>query len=473
MTEAFQDCDVLVIGGGPAGAMLAGLLARRGRTVLLCDDGHRRHPLPAETILPAALAAFARIGVADELRALTSEGALRHGAIWEDAMLQWRAAEPAGRVVLRGRFDAGLRAFARRCGARVLPRAKVPGPLADAVLAAGEGEVTVHDGEGRVARVRARGIAIAAGARGVQRLLPIATLATRPANALLGVVGDAPAAARDAELVEALPEGWLWSIPLQDGRLGVAVFTEPALLIRDGTRTVLRRLLAAASGPARELGIADLERAARVQPALRATAARVFLLGDAASTIDPLASQGLEKAIAAAEDCAAALDTLLDEPALRDPLLAHRARWEAELWHAHAKSTVEQHARARFASEPFWRERSQAPATTAPLTLRPDQHLIARRDLLPAPAVRRRGERFVREDGVTAPTGEAIARVAGVPILPLLAAFAQPHALEHGIDRAGLDPRLYVLPRAQVREATRELVRRGLLTAIEATRGSR
>ena len=35
--SAAQDCDVLVIGGGPAGSSVAALLAERGRRVILIE----------------------------------------------------------------------------------------------------------------------------------------------------------------------------------------------------------------------------------------------------------------------------------------------------------------------------------------------------------------------------------------------------------------------------------------------------
>lgn len=64
------ECDVLVIGGGPAGSTVAALLAQKGRNVVLLDkDRHPRFHI-GESLLPANLPLFERLGVADEMRAI-------------------------------------------------------------------------------------------------------------------------------------------------------------------------------------------------------------------------------------------------------------------------------------------------------------------------------------------------------------------------------------------------------------------
>jgi len=69
-TSASRDCDVAVIGGGPAGATAAALLAGRGLRVALFEKS--RHPRfhIGESLLPANLPLFERLGVAAEVRAI-------------------------------------------------------------------------------------------------------------------------------------------------------------------------------------------------------------------------------------------------------------------------------------------------------------------------------------------------------------------------------------------------------------------
>ena len=68
MTEAaLTSCDVLVIGGGPAGSTAAALLAAQGRKVVMLEKA--RHPRfhIGESLLPANVGLFERLGVRDQV----------------------------------------------------------------------------------------------------------------------------------------------------------------------------------------------------------------------------------------------------------------------------------------------------------------------------------------------------------------------------------------------------------------------
>lgn len=65
-----QECDVLVIGGGPAGTTIAPLLTEKGYRVVLLEKA--RHPRfhIGESLLPANMPLFERMGIADQVKAI-------------------------------------------------------------------------------------------------------------------------------------------------------------------------------------------------------------------------------------------------------------------------------------------------------------------------------------------------------------------------------------------------------------------
>src|SRR6201993_1920602 len=62
-----QECDVLVVGGGPAGSTIAALLAQQERHVVVLEKDQFPRFHIGESLLPLNLPLFERLGVADEV----------------------------------------------------------------------------------------------------------------------------------------------------------------------------------------------------------------------------------------------------------------------------------------------------------------------------------------------------------------------------------------------------------------------
>lgn len=121
---AARDCDVAVIGGGPAGSTAAALLVERGYRVALLEKS--RHPRfhIGESLLPANLPLFERLGVGEQIHAI---GMQKWGAEfvspWHDWISRlpfgdaWDKSQPFAYQVRRAEFDEILFRNAARKGA--------------------------------------------------------------------------------------------------------------------------------------------------------------------------------------------------------------------------------------------------------------------------------------------------------------------------------------------------------------------
>ncbi|MBL8752230.1 MAG: FAD-dependent monooxygenase [Planctomycetes bacterium] len=441
-------CDVLVVGGGPAGAGLAFLLAKGGVRTVLVERGQARPSGPFETVLPAARGLLVRCGLDDVVAAAAEPDPLRHGAVWGSGALEWRAAEAGGLLLRRGPFDAALRRSAAERGAVVYEGARVTRDASGLLLVRGciaeplEPRVVVH----------------ATGRGGPRRALGPGTIAYT-------FVGEPDPGDRGTAVVEAVAAGWSWTHVPRDGTAACAWFLE-ARLDPMARRAALAHAFAAAVGPAGRLRAARLCFATDATPTVAVANSGGLAIGDAAATADPLSSQGVEKALAAAEHAAAVVRTMLAEPAWSERLMAVHRRWEAGLAAAHRTAALAWYAREdRFVAAPFWAARRVDLRTSAPpapeLAFRAAPTLVAERILV------REGDRFAMVDGIRdTVSGDERSHIGYVPIAPLLRVCGQPIRLDDAVRVAGREPRLFVLPPRAVHAAIRELVRIGWLVPV-------
>jgi 2-polyprenyl-6-methoxyphenol hydroxylase-like FAD-dependent oxidoreductase len=107
-----EECDVVVIGGGPAGSTSSILLAERGhRVVMLEKEAHPRFHI-GESLLPANLPLFEKLGVAGRMNDI---GMQKWGATfvspWHDFTAGFEFADatnpdlPLAYQVRRSEFD--------------------------------------------------------------------------------------------------------------------------------------------------------------------------------------------------------------------------------------------------------------------------------------------------------------------------------------------------------------------------------
>lgn len=332
--------DAIIVGGGPAGATAAILLARWGLRVSVLT---RPAPSPAlaESLPPSCVRLFDRLGVRD---AIDSAGFVRstgNTVHWGGEAVRSEPFAPGltGYQVRRDEFDALLLAHAERSGARVVRDANVRdvqvGEAKDAVVrfVTGMGDETVT----------ARWVLDCTGRSGL--LARRGWRRFEPGQRTMAIVGawDRPDGWELEDpshtIVESYDNGWAWSVPVNQVRRLVTVMVDPArtpvaarAALADTYRDELARLRAIPSIIARAVPHGDpWARDASSYTADRAAAPGLLLVGDAASFIDPLSSFGVKKAIASAWLAAVVVRSVQDDPSLLLPALELHEEREREI----------------------------------------------------------------------------------------------------------------------------------------------
>jgi flavin-dependent dehydrogenase len=321
-----RECDVVVIGGGPAGSTIAALLAQKRKHIVVLEKERFPRFHIGESLLPLNLPLFDRLGVADDIRRI---GVYKPGAeLVSDAhgaATTFRFADnPYLSVgysyqVRRAEFDKLLLDNSRRLGAEVMEGTRVT-------------DVTI-DGRPCVTAVGPNGIPIRWGARflvdasGRDTLLASRFKFKRidkcnNTAAVFGHFRNVPRLTGDKAgmiTVHLFEYGWFWMIPLPDDVMSVGVVGRQALFkARDTSLDALfARAVAACPSLARQMANAQpigslLACADYSYDAQKYVGESHILVGDAAAFIDPLFSSGVMMAMSSAAFGATVVDAYLD-----------------------------------------------------------------------------------------------------------------------------------------------------------------
>jgi flavin-dependent dehydrogenase len=324
-------CDVLVIGGGPAGATVAALLAERGRRVVVVEkDRHPRFHI-GESLLPLNLPLFDRLGVREavERTSIQKYGvqfvSAYHGkSVTYDFARAWDKRFPYSFQVRRSTFDHLLLKNAAAKGAEVIEGCRVTSvDFPDD----GDPEIEAHDEDGRVRSWRA-GFVVDASGRDTLLASQLGFKTRNRKNDSAAIFGHFTGARRLPGKAEGnisivwFANGWFWFIPLSDGTTSIGAVCPSEFFKNRGTDLTSFFMAVIESCPE----IADRLKDAQLTGAVTATgnysygttktSGRKFvLIGDACAFIDPVFSTGVYLAMTTASWAADAVDACLRSPA--------------------------------------------------------------------------------------------------------------------------------------------------------------
>jgi flavin-dependent dehydrogenase len=310
------DADIAIVGDGPAGCIIASLLAEDGWKVALLSTPRAARARACEVLSPPAVRAIGELlpdglldtpGVARQCAGIKSK--------WHsDSVLYQDYYGDSGLVIDRSLFDAGLRSAALGAGASV----QRGFCLRSAELAA-ESVLLEGDADGHTWRLRAK-FAVDASGR-------IASLTRRLGSTRIRFTRQLAFTARSPACsdvmqdvawfnVESDREQWWTASVAPDGSREFVHYAQPPLAqqIRAGLSQQLRstcfvgRLAPTGSDALRWTGGVD----AGMCIARHVRGHRWAAIGDAALAFDPVSSQGIWNAVSTAASAATAISGFLN-----------------------------------------------------------------------------------------------------------------------------------------------------------------
>jgi len=325
------ECDVLVMGGGPAGSTAATLLARYGRKVVLLEKDHHPRFHIGESLLPMNLPLFERLGVLDKVRAM---GVFKPGADFEadnergyNTFAFNRAignSPPHAYQVWRQDFDKMLFDHARAAGADAREGHEV---ISVEQVDSRRSYVEVRADGGRRYRITAQYVIDATG-RDTFLASKKRLRRKNPEHQSAAIFGHFRGAqyrpGEDAGNISIyrFDQGWMWMIPLPDAVMSIGAVCRPAYLKqrKGGTVDFLWQTLRQNEGVRQRIEHAELiGQEVRVTGNYSYDSSRMggagwVMVGDAFAFLDPVFSSGVYLAMSGAEQAARVVDLALREP---------------------------------------------------------------------------------------------------------------------------------------------------------------
>jgi len=330
------ECEVFVVGGGPAGSTIAALLAQRGRDVVIVEKDHHPRFHIGESLLPLNVMLFDRLGIKDKIEriGLHKYGAEftspQHGGIVTlEFSKAWDRNYTYSYHVRRSEFDQVLFEHCVENGARGLQGTRVT----EVDLRADGVGIVTRDDDGKEQQWHAQFLVDASG-RDTFLANKFGVKRKNPKHNSAALYGHFTGAYRLPGLRAGnismfwFDHGWFWYIPLRDGTTSVGAVCWPYYLKSRKTdpTTFFQQTIALSPPLAERLKDAKLINPATATgnysyQAKHMVGERYIMVGDAFAFVDPVFSSGVYLAMNSAFAGAEVVDTWLRDPRAARPLM--------------------------------------------------------------------------------------------------------------------------------------------------------
>lgn len=332
-----QRCDVLVIGGGPAGATISALLAKKGwRVVVLEKERHPRFHI-GESLLPMTLPLLGELGLLEDVRRI---GVIKYGAefnsrdsgrpvtfYFSNALDK---SHPYAFEVRRSEFDELLLRNSEASGAEVREGVRVTGVE---FLNGRRALVQAITEEGSTLQWEA-GFLVDASGRDTFLANQLKLKKRNPRHSSAALFGHFKGVARRPGSDEGnisiywFDHGWLWMIPLRDDVMSIGAVCWPEYLKSrsGGTEEFLLKTIDLCPEAAERVRGATLISPVRATgnysyQSSTMTGRNFLMIGDAFAFIDPVFSTGVHLAMSSGRLGAEVVDSCLRNPYTSDQRL--------------------------------------------------------------------------------------------------------------------------------------------------------
>lgn len=359
--------EICVVGGGPAGSIIGRQLAQLGHETVIIDRFQPIQRHRVESFAPPIVSILDSLGLSDAITTTTVQRERRALVRWKSNSIQPKLHEAPALLIERSLFDQRLRELAAKAGASVLSPARARTPERKP---SGGWEISAATSEGTVT-ITADYLV---DARGKRRSTTIHQ--EDPRTVALSAAWNAPNDYFCETRIEAAESEWLWGCPIRTGQYLVTIFLDPTRIagLRETERVVLFRKILFNS----EL-LGSLLHGEMVTPIfVRDATSRIVkdLIGDdfirtgeAAFSIDPLSSQGVQRAILSAIQGGAAVHTIRSGHDCVAAMAFYRDRQQGAAQQADLNAT-RYYKESRYQTGQFWIDRSRT-IESAPPSIEP------------------------------------------------------------------------------------------------------